>query len=182
MLPLPSQSGERLCSSGSYAFEVSVALAPAEMPFRKAARFYDLSLPVNAIAVSGLSLYSDSDRGALLGPGRMCGVEFPVALLDASGSLVPGNRGADMIWASSSARGGNFLLYLAGCQGKDLIAQARRGALAASQSCGCSPSSASWRWSGLRCCGRRFGWGGLSCLCAPGVAASTRSVASSSLS
>jgi hypothetical protein len=38
---------------------------------------------------------------------------------------VPGNRGADMVRASPFARGGNFLLRLAGCEGKDLIAQAR---------------------------------------------------------
>ena len=38
-------------------------------------------------------------------------------LLDAASPLVPRNRGADMIRASPSVRGGNFLLRLAGCQG-----------------------------------------------------------------
>jgi hypothetical protein len=61
----------------------------------------------------------------LLRSHRLRGVELPVALLDAASPLVPGNRGADMVRASPSARGGNFLLRLAGCQGKDLIAQAR---------------------------------------------------------
>jgi hypothetical protein len=53
------------------------------------------------------------------------GVELPVALLDSTISLVPGKGGTDIVRSSPFARGGNFLLRLAGCQGKDLIAQAR---------------------------------------------------------
>ena len=56
---------------------------------------------------------------------RLRGVEFPVALFDAAGALVPGNGGADMIWASALACSGDFLLRLTACQGKDLIAEAR---------------------------------------------------------
>ena len=64
-----------------------------------------------------------SDRGVLLRAHRLRGVELPIALFDAAGPLVPGNRGADVVWASTFACGGNFLLRLAGCQSKDLIAQ-----------------------------------------------------------
>src|SRR5262249_46519778 len=95
-----------------------------------------------------------SDRDVLLRSHRLRGVELPIALFDAAGPLVPGNRGADMVWASPFACSGDFLLRLADCQGKHLIVEAWRVALAASQSCGCSPPSASWRWSALRCCGR----------------------------
>jgi hypothetical protein len=56
---------------------------------------------------------------------RLRGVEFPVALFDAADTLVPGNGGADMIWASALACSGDFLLRLTACQGKDLIAEAR---------------------------------------------------------
>ena len=56
---------------------------------------------------------------------RLRGVDFPVALFDAAGALVPGNGGADMIWASALACSGDFLLRLTACQGKDLIAEAR---------------------------------------------------------
>jgi hypothetical protein len=52
---------------------------------------------------------------------RLRGVEFPVALFDAADALVPGNGGADMIWASALACSGDFLLRLTACQGKDLI-------------------------------------------------------------
>ena len=34
---------------------------------------------------------------------RLRGIEFPVALFDTAGALVPGNGGADMIWASALA-------------------------------------------------------------------------------
>ena len=60
-------------------------------------------------------------------------------LFYAAGPLVPGNGGADMVRASSLARGGNFLLRFAGCQGKDLVIKARGTALAASWFCGCRP-------------------------------------------
>jgi hypothetical protein len=36
---------------------------------------------------------------------------------------VPGNGAADMVRASTLAGSGDFLLRLAGCQGKDLIAE-----------------------------------------------------------
>jgi hypothetical protein len=54
----------------------------------------------------------------------------------AAGPLVPGNGGADMVRANSLARGGNFLLRFAGCQGKDLVIETRGTALAASRFCG----------------------------------------------
>jgi hypothetical protein len=63
-----------------------------------------------------------SDRGALHRVGRRCCVELPVAFFEAASPLVPGNGGADMVRASSLACSGDFLLRLAGCQGKDLIA------------------------------------------------------------
>ena len=56
---------------------------------------------------------------------RLRGVELPVALFDAASPLVPGNGGADMVWASPLACSGDFLLRLAACQSKDLIAEAR---------------------------------------------------------
>jgi hypothetical protein len=72
-------------------------------------------------------------RGALLRPRLLCGVELPVALFDAASPLVSGNGGADMVWTSPLACSGDLLLRLAACQGKDLIAEARRAALAASR-------------------------------------------------
>jgi hypothetical protein len=81
--------------------------------------------PAGRLGPTGVPFIVASDRHALLGSRRLRGVELPVALLDAASPLVPGNRGADMVRASPFARGGNFLLRLAGCQGKDLIAQAR---------------------------------------------------------
>jgi hypothetical protein len=50
-------------------------------------------------------------------------------LFYAAGPLVPGNGGADMVRANSLARGSYFLLRFAGCQGKDLIIEARGTAL-----------------------------------------------------
>ena len=73
-----------------------------------------------------------SYRDALLRPGRLCGIKLPSALFDAAGPLVSGNRGADMVRASTFACSGDFLLRLAGCQGKDLIVKAWRVAAAAS--------------------------------------------------
>ena len=72
-----------------------------------------------------------SDRDALLRPVRLCGKELSIALFDAAGPLVPGNRGADMVRASAFACSDDFLLRLAGCQGKNLIVEVR--------SCGCRP-------------------------------------------
>ena len=57
-------------------------------------------------------------------------------LFYAAGPLVPGNGGADMVRASFLARGGNFLLRFAGCQGKDLVIDTWVTALAASRFCG----------------------------------------------
>jgi hypothetical protein len=73
-----------------------------------------------------------SDRGALRRVGRRCGVELPVALFEAASPLVPGNGGADMVRAGRFACSGDFLLRLAGCQGKDPIAEGQRAALATS--------------------------------------------------
>src|SRR6202040_1800465 len=72
-----------------------------------------------------------SERGLLLRPGLLYGVEFPIALFDAARPLVPGKRGADMVGASALACSGDFLLRLAGCQRKDLVAEVRRTAFAA---------------------------------------------------
>ena len=73
-----------------------------------------------------------SDRSALHRLRRLAGVELPAALFDAASPLVPGNDDADMVRASPLACSGDFLLRLDVCQGKDLIAEGRRGALAAS--------------------------------------------------
>src|ERR1700680_1546060 len=100
-----------------------------------------------------------SDCGALHRLGRLGGVELPVALFDAASPLMPGNDDADMVRASSLACSGDFLLRLAVCQGKDLIAEGRRGELASSWFCGRSARAPAWsRWLGrLRCCGRCLG-------------------------
>ena len=63
---------------------------------------------------------------------RLRGIELPVALFDAAGSFVPGDGDADMVGANPVACRGDFLLRLTVCQGKDLIAEARRGRLASS--------------------------------------------------
>jgi hypothetical protein len=55
---------------------------------------------------------------------RLYGIEPPVAIFDAASPLVPGDGNSDMVRASTLARSGDFLLRLAGCQSKDLIAQA----------------------------------------------------------
>jgi hypothetical protein len=57
-------------------------------------------------------------------------------LFYAAGPLVTGNGGADMVRANSPARGGNFLLRFASCQGKDVVIETRGTALAASWFCG----------------------------------------------
>ena len=74
--------------------------------------------------------YPASDRDALLRPARLCGIELPIALFDAAGPLVSGNRGADVVWANAFACSGDFLLRLASCQGKNLIVEVRRAAAA----------------------------------------------------
>ena len=66
-----------------------------------------------------------SERGVLLCPGRLCGVEFPGALFDAASPFVSGKDDADVVWASAFACSGDFLLRFAGCQGKDPIPQRR---------------------------------------------------------
>jgi hypothetical protein len=85
---------------------------------------------------AGVLFILKSDRGALLRPRCPCGVELSVALFDAASPLVPGNSGADMVRARALACSGDFLLRLAGCQSKDLTAQVRRAAPAASWYCG----------------------------------------------
>src|SRR5260370_7092995 len=102
-----------------------------------------------------------SDHGALLRPRRLRGVELPVALFDAASQLVPGNGAADMVRANPLACSGDFLLRLAACQGEDLIAEARRAALADNCFRGCGPCAParSHRSDCLRCRGPplRFG-------------------------
>ena len=107
---------------------------------------------------SQLSATLMSDGGALPHPGRLSRVEFPVALFDAASPLVPGDDDANMVRASALACSGDFLLRFAGCQGKDLIPQRRRAALA-SRFSGCSAlAPTSSRWSGGLCFrGRHFG-------------------------
>src|SRR5712671_2383015 len=90
-----------------------------------------------------------SDRGALRRLSRLRGVELPLALFNAASPLVSGKGHANMVWASAFACGGDLLLRLAGCQGKDLIAEAQRAALAASPFC--SPNARARRRS--RCSG-----------------------------
>src|SRR5215472_12120320 len=110
----------------------------------------------------------ESERGVLLCPGRLCGVEFPAALFDAASPFVSGKDDADVVWASAFACSGDFLLRFAGCQGEDLIPQGRRAALAASWFSGRSTPASAWpRWSSCFCCCRRR----LRCrhLCCPGA-------------
>ena len=78
------------------------------------------------------SSFFASNRSVLLRRRRLRRVELPVALLDAASPLVPGNRGADMVRTSALASRSDFLLCLASCQGKNLIVEAQRAALAAS--------------------------------------------------
>ena len=94
----------------------------------------------------------------LLCPGRLCGVEFPVALFDAASPFVSGKDDADVVWASAFACSGYFLLRFASCQSKDLIPQRRRATLT-SRFPGCSTlAPTSSRWSGrLSFGGRHFG-------------------------
>ena len=92
---------------------------------------------------AGVPFILRSNRGALLRRRRPSGVELFVALFDAASPLVPGNGGADMVRASALACSSDFLLCLAGCQSKDLIAQVRRAAPAASWYCGRGPNKGS---------------------------------------
>src|SRR6516165_4716228 len=78
------------------------------------------------------SSFFASNRSVVLRRRRLRRVELPVALLDAASPLVPGNRGADMVRTSALACRSDFLLCLASCQGKNLIVEAQRAALAAS--------------------------------------------------
>ena len=64
-----------------------------------------------------------SHRGALHRLRRLRGVELPVALFDAASPLEAGNGGADMVRAGSLACSGDFLLRLAICESKHLIAE-----------------------------------------------------------
>jgi hypothetical protein len=63
-----------------------------------------------------------SKGSALLGPRGLRGEELPLALFDTASPLVSGNDDSNVIWASALACSSDFLLRLAGCQGKDLIA------------------------------------------------------------
>jgi len=74
-----------------------------------------------------------SDPGALHGPRRLHRVELSVALFNAASPLVPREGHANMVWAGAFACGGDLLLRLAVCQGKDLIVEAQRATLAASR-------------------------------------------------
>jgi hypothetical protein len=79
-----------------------------------------------------IALLPASHRGALFRPRRLRGVELPIALFEAASPLMPGDDDPDMVRARPLAcSGGDFLLRLAVCHGKDLIAEGRRGALTA---------------------------------------------------
>jgi hypothetical protein len=79
-----------------------------------------------------------SDRRTLRRLSRLRGVELPIALFNAASPLLPGQGGADMVWASALACDGDLLLRLPVCQGKDLVVEAQRATRAASRFC--SPS------------------------------------------
>ena len=83
------------------------------------------SSPIPEPSRPTILLSRESNRGVLLCPGRRRGVEFPVALFDATSPFVSGKDDADVVWASAFACSGDFLLRFAGCQGKHLIAEAR---------------------------------------------------------
>jgi hypothetical protein len=68
-------------------------------------------------------LFLASGRGCLVHCCRLRGVELAIALFDATGPLVPGNGGTDMVWSSPRTGSGDFRLGLAGCQRKNLIAR-----------------------------------------------------------
>src|SRR5215472_5077476 len=72
---------------------------------------------------------------------RLHGIELAVAFFDAASALVSGDGDADMVGANPFACSGDFLLRLAICQGKDLIAEARRGRTATGWFCGCAARS-----------------------------------------
>src|SRR5690348_7051500 len=72
----------------------------------------------------GLCRWLDRSGFRLLG--RLRCIELAVALFDAAGPLVPGDRDADVVGAHPVACRGDFLLRPAACQGQDLIAEARR--------------------------------------------------------
>ena len=95
-------------------------------------------------AVTDVCLHPVSDRGALLRLCRLCGVQFPVALFDTARPFVPGNDDTDVVWTSPLACGRYFLLRLAGCQGKDLIAEGRRRAPAGSRLSGRAARTPRW--------------------------------------
>jgi hypothetical protein len=95
-------------------------------------------------AAADVCLHPVSDRGALLRLCRLCGVQFPVALFDATRPFVPGNDDTDVVWTSPLACGRYFLLRLAGCQGKDLIAEGRRSAPAGSRLSGRAARTPRW--------------------------------------
>src|SRR5690242_5076173 len=99
------------------------------------------SARAGAAPLAGSGLHLVSDRGALLGPRRLRGVELAVALFDAASPLVPGNDDTDMVRASPLACSSDFLLRLATCQGKNLFAEARRAALVTSWFCGRSTTA-----------------------------------------
>src|ERR1700730_16420151 len=99
-----------------------------------------------------------SDRGALLRLRRLRGVELPVAQFDAASSLVPRNDGSDLLRPPPPGCSRDFLLRLAVCQGKDLLAEGRRGALATSWFRGRSAPALPRSSSRLRCGGRGPGW------------------------
>jgi len=115
----PIRRAER--AAGDLAYPDRFGAVPLELP--------DCS---SAPIAAGRRCFIASNRGVLLRPGRARGVKFAVALLDSASPLVAGNRDADMVWANPLACGSDFLLCLARCQGKDLIAEAWRTAIDAS--------------------------------------------------
>ena len=101
--------------------EVGAAIESAHPVSAKTGKSAPIRSPVSRS--TGSRLYPVLGRSVLLRPSRMRGVELPVTLFDAAGSLVPRKRSADMVWAGALACSGNFLLRLAGCQSKNPIAE-----------------------------------------------------------
>jgi hypothetical protein len=86
-------------------------------------------------------VFVESVYSALLGFCRVRRIELPIALLDSARPLVSGNGDADMVCANPLAGGGDFLLRLASCQGKDLIAETWRAPIDAGRFRSCAAAS-----------------------------------------
>jgi len=76
-------------------------------------RFPSCSSPASVLGSAAAPCCPASDCcDVLLRSSRLCGIELPIALFDAAGPLVPGNRGADMVRASALACSGDSCCVL----------------------------------------------------------------------